>query len=92
MTRWVIPSLLILLLCCGCVLALAQNAEASELVMQAARAMFVFLTTPFILEATVASAGLITVLTLNEYRRKKDAVDEWVIMPKEEKPQEAERK
>jgi hypothetical protein len=90
MKRWVAPCLFGFILCGAAVVVLVQSAEAREVSLQAARALFGFFTTPFILEATVALMGLITVLTINEYRRKKEEVDEWVVMPKEDSNKDSE--
>jgi hypothetical protein len=84
MKRWLIPLLFTAALAAAAIWALRESAELRDVSLQAARALFGFCTTPFILEATVACGGLLIVLTLNEYRRKKSESDEWVTMEVDE--------
>jgi hypothetical protein len=79
------------LLGCG-VWALSGNPEGQGLLLQALRAMFGFFTSPFILEASLACVGLLVVLTINEYRGKKEQADEWVEMLVEEPEQTPKQK
>jgi hypothetical protein len=89
MNRWLGPLLFTLLLVGGAGWVLRTSAEARDVSLQALRALFGFVSSPFILEATVASVGLLTVLTLNEYRRKKEEADEWVVMEREQTAESA---
>ncbi len=65
-------------------LAVGQSPTASEVVWQAAANFFGLVTTPFILEATVALLGLTAVMTYNQWRISKEG-DGWVVLPEDEK-------
>lgn len=41
-------------------------------------------TTPVILESTLALVGISVVIVWNHYRSKKEDVDEWVVLPEDE--------
>lgn len=71
----------LVLLALGIALVL-QNATAREVALQAAANLFGFVTTPFILEATVALFGLIAVMTYNQWRLGKEG-DGWVVLPED---------
>jgi hypothetical protein len=86
MKRWLLPTLITAPLIYGSAALLQNSADAREVTLQALRGMFGFLTTPFILESGLALTGLLTVLTLNEYRRKKEDADEWVTLSVDEAP------
>lgn len=89
MKQWLGPLFFALLLASGAGWLLSVSAEARDVSLQAARALFGFVSSPFILEATVACVGLLIVLSLNEFRRRKDEQDEWVVMEKDELPEAA---
>jgi hypothetical protein len=82
--RWLGTILFSLALVSGALWILVTQIEARDVTFQALRALFGFFTSPFILEASVGCIGLLTVLTINEYRRKKDEADEWVTLQVEE--------
>ncbi len=65
-------------------LLLLQNATAREVSLQAAAYLFGFVTTPFILEATLALLGLLAVMTYNQWRVSKEG-DGWVVLPEDKK-------
>ncbi len=64
-------------------LAAMRHPDLRETVMQAAANLFGFITTPFILEATIALLGLCIVMTYNQWRVNKEG-DGWVILPEDE--------
>ena len=89
MKRWLGPLFFALLLAVGAGWLLSTSAEARDVSIHALRALFGFVSSPFILEATVCCVGLLIVLTLNEYRRRKDEADEWVVMEREQREESA---
>ncbi len=81
------PLLWIILVGTGFGLLLKHSANAREVTGQALQMIFGVLTTPFILETTMAIVGLLIVLQWNQYKRKKDIIDEWVEMEVPTRPQ-----
>jgi len=65
------------------VLAVRQNATAREVVWEAFAGLFGFLTTPFVLEASVAIGGLIAVVSYNQWRISREG-DGWVTLSETE--------
>lgn len=63
--------------------AIRQNETAREVTRDAFAGLFGFFTTPFILEATVAIVGLISVVSYNQWRISKEG-DGWVTLPETE--------
>ena len=63
----------------GVVSLLLQNATAREVTVQAVANIFGFVTTPFVLEASIAVFGLIAVVTFNQWRINREG-DGWVTM------------
>lgn len=64
-------------------LAAARHPDLRETLVQAAANLFGFVTTPFILEATVGLLGLVIVMTYNQWRINKEG-DGWVILPEDD--------
>jgi hypothetical protein len=69
---------------------LALNATAREVAKDTAKALFGIFATPFILEATVAIAGLLLVLGINQWRLNKEG-DGWVYLATQEPDEETEK-
>jgi hypothetical protein len=82
-SRHLWPWLWTLLGVAGLALLLVLNPNAREVARDTIAVLFAILTTPFILESTIAIVGLIVVLTYNQWRLKKDG-DEWVYMVTQE--------
>ena len=59
--------------------AACYNAEVREILTQGVAYLFTFLTTPFVLEATVAFVGLMVVFIINSRRIAREG-DGWVVM------------
>lgn len=72
----VIVSLVVLV---GMIVLLKTNETAREVAGQSALSVFQILTTPFILETSLALLGLCLVIAINHYRQEKDG-DEWVYL------------
>jgi hypothetical protein len=83
----VIQTVLLVIVFIAVVYAVRQNPTAREVVGEAFAGLFGFFTTPFILEASVALLGLITVVTYNQWRINRDG-DGWVTL-EETDPQSA---
>ena len=66
------------------VLLVLNHPTAREITLQGAANLFGFVTTPFILEATLALLGLVAVMTYNQWRIHKEG-DGWVILPEDKK-------
>lgn len=64
-------------------LLLYVSPAAREVTRDTLALLFTIFATPFILETTVAVAGLVAVLTYNQWRRNKDGED-WVYMVTQE--------
>lgn len=62
---------------------LALNATAREVVTETTRMLFAIVTTPFILEGTVAILGVFVVLGINHWRMSKEG-DGWVYLATQE--------
>lgn len=76
---WIGPFVLVLLGLAGLGFLLWSSAEAREVAVESAFLMFTVLTTPFVLESSVAVCGLIAVITYNQWRLSREN-DEWVEM------------
>lgn len=63
----------------GLAVILALSPTAREVTAQSAIALFQFFTTPFILETSVFVIGLLTVLSINQWRMSRNE-DEWVYL------------
>jgi len=82
--RWIAPVVWSLLIVGGITAALMLNATAREVTLDALQMVFAIVTTPFILETTVALLFLLSLLAYNRWRLHKDG-DGWVyLMTKEE--------
>lgn len=84
---WIGPFVLVLLGLAGAGYLLWSSAEAREVALESAFLMFTVLTTPFVLETSVALLGLVAVITYNQWRLSREG-DEWVEMevPTAEEP------
>lgn len=71
----------------GLLLFVWNHPTAREITLQGAANLFGFVTTPFILEATLALLGLVAVMTYNQWRLHKEG-DGWVILPEDKKDSE----
>jgi hypothetical protein len=76
---WIGPLVLVLLGLAGAGWLLWSNAEAREIAVESAFLLFTVLTTPFVLETSVALFGLAAVITYNQWRLSREG-DEWVEM------------
>lgn len=76
---WIGPLVLVLLGLAGAGWLLWSNAEAREIAVESAFLLFTVLTTPFVLETSVALFGLVAVITYNQWRLSREG-DEWVEM------------
>jgi len=85
---WITPLLWSLAIFVGLYIACRVNETAREVVIQAVGYLFAFITTPFILEATLFIGGLGLVMIINGLRMERDG-DDWVEM--EVKDEEKER-
>jgi hypothetical protein len=85
---WITPLLWSLAIFVGLYIACRVNETAPEVVLQAVGYLFAFITTPFILEATLFIGGLGLVMIINGLRMERDG-DDWVEM--EVKDEEKER-
>jgi hypothetical protein len=85
---WITPLLWSLAIFVGLYIACRVNETAREVVLQAVGYLFAFITTPFILEATLFIGGLGLVMIINGLRMERDG-DDWVEM--EVKDEEKER-
>jgi hypothetical protein len=84
--RWIAPVIVTLLIVGGIVAALMLSDTAREVTLDALKLVFTIVTTPFILETTVALTFLLALLAYNRWRLQKDG-DGWVyLMTKEEDP------
>ena len=63
----------------GVIVLLRTNETAREVAGQSALSVFQILTTPFILETSLALLGLCLVIAINHYRQQNDG-DEWVYL------------
>lgn len=86
---WLVPLLWSLAILCGTLLAAMVNETAREVVFKAVMMIAGALCTPFILETSIAVAGLAAVLTYNHWRMQKDG-DGWLEMEiNDDKPGQA---
>jgi hypothetical protein len=85
MKRLLGPLLIFLTFAAGIGFLLSRSAEAREVTSSALSTLFGIVTTPFVLETTVALTGLVVVLTYNQWRLQKEG-DEWVEMEVPNKP------
>jgi hypothetical protein len=85
---WITPLLWSLAIFVGLYIACRVNETSREVVLQAVGYLFAFITTPFILEATLFIGGLGLVMIINGLRMERDG-DDWVEM--EVKDEEKER-
>ena len=76
---WIGPLVLILLGLAGAGWLLLSSAEAREIAVESAFLLFTVVTTPFVLETSVALCGLVAVITYNQWRLSRES-DEWVEM------------
>jgi len=76
---WIGPLVLVLLGLAGAGWLLWSNAEAREIAVESSFLLFTVLTTPFVLETSVALFGLVAVITYNQWRLSREG-DEWVEM------------
>lgn len=76
---WIGPLALVLLGLAGVSYLLWSSAEAREVAVESAFLVFTVLTTPFVLETSVALFGLVVVITYNHWRLSREG-DEWVEM------------
>jgi hypothetical protein len=76
---WIGPLVLVLIGLAGVGCLLGSSSEAREIAVESAFLLFTVLTTPFVLETSVALFGLIAVLTYNQWRLSREG-DEWVEM------------
>ena len=76
---WLGPFVLVLLGLVGAGWLLWSSAEAREIAVESAFLLFTVLTTPFVLETSVALLGLVAVITYNQWRLSREG-DEWVEM------------
>ncbi len=74
-------------LAAGVLVLLLRNEASREVTLQAAANFFGFVTTPFVLEATLALFGLVAVMTYNQWRLSKEG-DGWVVLPEDKKEDE----
>ena len=81
------PLLWIILVGTGFGLLLRNSPDAREVAGQGFKTIFGVLTTPFILETTMAIVGLLIVLQWNQHKRKKETIDEWIEMEVPTRPQ-----
>lgn len=79
MKRFLGPLAIILVIMTGLGYLLANSEEARDVTVSGVTTLFGFLTTPFILETSVALMGLVAVMTYNQWRMERDG-DEWVEM------------
>lgn len=85
MNRWLSPLITTLLVVSGIGYLLSRSAEAREVAGSAVLTLFTFLSTPFILESTLALLGLVALLTYNQWRLQKEG-DDWVEMEVPDQP------
>lgn len=85
---WITPLLWSLAILAGIIISCRVSETAREVVLQGAGYFFAFLTTPFIMEASLFIGGLGLVMIINGLRMERDG-DDWVEM--EVKDEEKER-
>lgn len=76
---WLEPVLWSLALIAATIMAACLNETAGEVLRQGLAYLFTFITTPFVLETTLAFIGLFVVLTINSRRIAREG-DGWVMM------------
>ncbi len=82
---WLGPLIWSALAAIGLAVVLALSPVAREVTAQSAVALFQFFTTPFVLETSVFIAGLLIVLTINQWRMSRNQ-DEWVYLEQPQPP------
>lgn len=83
---WIEPVLWSLAMIVGIVAFACFNETAREVALQGVAYLFAFLSTPFVMEASAALAGLCIVLIINNRRIAKEG-DGWVVMEVKEQEQ-----
>ena len=79
MKRFLGPFFIFLAALAGLLFLLSKSDDARDVIGTATLTFFTFLTTPFIMESSIALLGLVALLTYNQWRLQKDG-PEWVEM------------